>query len=454
MSNVIKLNKGFNINLAGKANKELVEDLIPETYAIKPTDFNDILRPKVLVDVGDTVKAGTPILIDKKKDQIKFTAPVSGEIIEINRGEKRKLLEVVILADKTIAYEEFKKYTVSDLGSIAKDDIINTMLQSGVWPNIIQRPFGIIANPEDTPKSIFISGFDSHPLGPDYDFLLHDDERFFQAGIEILKRLTDGHIHLSISTDRELSNIFTKVTGVDLHKFSGPHPAGNVGVQIHHIDPINKGDIVWTVNPVGVSQIGKLFLEGKYDASKVVALAGYPVKNPRYFRTYVGGRVDKMLENNLKEDNVRVISGNALTGIRIGRKGYLGFYDNLVTVLKEGSEYDFMGWIKPTSKRLSFHRALGLFSFLYPKKEYELDTNTRGEARAFVQTGIFESVTPMDVLPTYLLKAILAEDFDDMESLGIYEVVEEDLALCEFVDVSKHHVQEILRDGINLIQYS
>lgn len=454
MSDTIKIKKGFDINLAGKAEKKIAESFLPQTYAIKPPDFQGVLRTKLLVEVGDTVKAGSPVLFDRKNEKILFTAPVSGEVIEINRGPKRKLLDIVILADNKMEYEKFPSYSVSELANLSREEALASMLKSGVWPNIIQRPYGIVANPDDTPKSIFISTFDTHPLAPDYDFILKGEERYFQAGIETLKKFTSGQVHVNINAAGEVSPIFSKASGVKITAFSGPHPAGNVGVQIHHLDPVNKGDIVWTVNPYGVAQIGKLFLEGIYDASRVVALAGSEVKNPQYYRTYTGGCIDKMIENNIAGDNPRYISGNVLTGEKINEKGFIGFYDHLVTVIPEGASFEFMGWIKPTAKRLSFHRAIGLISFLFPKQEYKLDTNTRGEARAFVQTGIFEKVMPMDILPTYLIKAILAEDFDEMEELGIYEVIEEDMALCEFVDVSKHEIQKILRDGINLIQYS
>ena len=239
-----------------------------------------------------------------------------------------------------------------------------------------------------------------------------------------------------------------------INKVSGPHPAGNVGVQIHHIDPINKGDVVWTVNPYGVIQIGKLFLEGVYDASKIVALAGSEVKNPQYYKTYAGTSIKKMVANNINSDNVRYISGNVLTGEKIAEDGHVGFFDHMVSVIPEGDYYEMLGWIKPTTEKLSFQKAFGLLSFLKGKKEFVVDTNTKGEPRAFVQTGVFEKVLPMDILPTYLLKAILAEDFDDMEALGIYEIIEEDLALCEFVDVSKHEIQSIVREGLDLVHYS
>lgn len=454
MSNVIKLKKGFNINLAGKAEKRLAGDVLPETFAFKPTDFQGITRPKLLVKEGDTVKAGTPILFDKMLEEVMFTAPVSGEIVEVKRGAKRRLLEVKILADKEIVFETFPKHSPTDIPNLNREAVIDQLLKSGVWPNITQRPYGILAEPKETPKSIFISTFDTHPLAPDYEFLLKGQEKYFQAGLDVLKHLTTGGLHLGVNADAEVSTVFSQAKNVEIHRFSGKHPAGNVGVQIHHIDPINKGDIVWTLNPVGVVQIGKLFLEGIYDASKVIALVGSEIKTPQYYRTYSGACINRIVENNLKSDNVRFISGNVLTGEKIEADGYLGFYHNMITVIPEGDNYDFLGWVKPTASQPSFHRAWGLLSFLNPKKEFVVDTNTKGEERAFVQTGVFEKVIPMDILPTFLLKAIMAEDYDEMEALGIYEVVEEDLALCEFIDVSKHDVQAILREGLILMQNS
>lgn len=454
MSKTVKLKKGFDIKLVGKAELQLEAFSPAKTFALKPTDFIGMQRPKVTVNEGDTVKAGTPLLFDKAMDQVLYVAPVSGEVVEIKRGERRKLLEIKILADKDISYEEFQKYTESSLQSLSKEDAIKQMTQGGVWPQIVQRPYGIVANPEDSPKAIFISGFDTHPLAADAGFALQGEEKYFQAGVNVLSKLTTGKIHLNLNADSGIPAVFSSIQGVETNKFSGPHPAGNVGVQIHHLDPINKGEIAWTISPFGVVQIGKLFLEGKYDAAKVIAITGSEAKKAVYTKTFVGACVDTLVQGNLKQDHVRVVSGNVLTGEKINRDGYLGYYASQITILPEGDYYEFLGWMKPTTKKLSYHRALGLLSFLNPNKEYVLDTNVRGEERAFVQTGVFESVTPMDILPVYLLKAIMAEDFDEMEELGIYEVIEEDLALCEFVDVSKHPVQEIVRKGIDLIQYS
>ncbi len=454
MGKFIKLKKGFTINLAGKAAPKVVEPEQPETFVIKPTDFHGLYMPKVVVKEGDSVKAGTALFYDKKHENILFTSPVSGEIVEVKRGEKRKLLEIKILADKKVEFESFPKFSVSDIANLPVQEIKNQILKSGLWPSIVQRPYGVVADPTATPKAIHISAFDTHPLAPDYNVLFKGQDQAFQVGVDVLKKLTSGAVHVNTHSTSEVSTVFSQVKGAEVNKFSGQHPVGCVGVQIHHIDPINKGDLVWTLNPLAVIQIGKLFTQGIYDASKLVAVAGSEVKNPQYYKTYTGSSVKKFLENNLNNDHVRVISGNPLTGTAIGKDGHVGFFDQQVSVLPEGDYYEFIGWITPGARKLSFHRSIGLFSFLSPNKERVVDTNTHGEPRAFVQSGVFEQVTPMDILPTHLLKSILAEDVDEMEALGIYEVIEEDLALCEFVDVSKHKVQEILREGLDLVQNS
>ncbi len=453
MHKTIKITKGFDLNLAGKAAKTLNTSIQPDTYSISPSDFASMGLPKVLVKVGDQVKAGTPIMFDKSNERAMICAPVSGEIVEVNRGERRRLLDIKILADKKIEYLEHQRFTRSDIANLKRDEACEVMCKGGVWPQIIQRPFGIVANPAHTPKSIFISAFDTHPLAPDYNFIFAGNEVYFEVGIEILRKFTKGTIHLNVNAEAEFSKVFN-VNHVQINKFMGKHPAGNVGVQIHHLDPINKGDIVWTLNPYGVIQIGKLFLEGIYDASKIIAVVGSEVKNPQYYKAHIGAHLYKFLHNNLKSDNVRVISGNVLTGTGKSIDGYLGFYDHQVTVIPEGNRPRFFlteGWLALTN-RLSFHRAWGLLSSFSNGKERVVDTSMNGEERAFVMTGAFEQVVPMDILPTQLLKAILAKDIESMEALGIYEVIEEDLALCEFIDVSKHPIQEILREGIDLVR--
>ncbi len=449
MSKIVKLRKGFDIKLVGKASTEIANFAQAQTFAIKPTDFIGLQRPKVLVNEGDTVKAGTPILIDKALDQVIYAAPVSGEIVEIKRGDKRKLLEIKILADKDITHENFGEIDLNQ----DRDALASKLASSGVWPNIIQRPFGIVANPADSPKGIFISAFDTNPLAADYGFILQGEEKYFQAGIDVLTKLTSGKVHLNVDGSKPTPSVFAGVTNAQVNKFSGPHPAGNVGIQIHHLDPINKGDIVWTVSPFGVVQIGKLLLEGIYDASKTIALTGSELTKTGYVKTYMGANITSFVKGNLNSGNVRVISGNVLTGEKINLEGFLGFYHNQITVIPEGDYEEFLGWIKPSTSKLSFHKAIGMLSFLN-KGGFKVDTNTHGEERPFVVTGVFEKVLPMDILPTYLFKAIVTEDFDEMEELGLYEVIEEDVAICEFVDPSKNEIQDLVRHGIELLMYS
>lgn len=449
MSKIVKLKKGFDLKLAGKAPQEILTLPAAQTFAIKPTDFPGIQRPKVLVNEGDTVKAGTPILIDKAMDQVIYAAPVSGEIVEVKRGEKRKLLEIKILADQSVSHESFGKIDINQ----DRDALAAKLASTGVWPNIIQRPYGVVANPADSPKAIYISGFDSHPLAPDYAFTLKGEEKYFQAGIDTLAKLTSGKVHLNIDGSKPAPSIYSGVKNAQINQFSGPHPAGNVGTQIHHIAPINKGDLVWTVSPIGVVQIGKAVLEGIYDASKVIALTGSELTKTGYVKTYVGANVSTLVKGNLNSGHVRVITGNVLTGEKVQMEGFMGFYHNQITVIPEGDYEEFLGWLKPSTSKLSFHKAIGMLSFLN-KGEFKVDTNTHGEERPFVVTGTFEKVMPMDILPTYLFKAIIAEDFDEMEELGLYELVEEDVALCEFVDPSKNDLQGLVRNGIELLMYS
>lgn len=454
-----KLKKGFIINLKGKAQSTVV-DIRPDSYALKPQDFIGFSKPKLLVEVGDNVKVGQPLYYDKSMESVMYTSPVSGEVTDIVRGEKRKLLEIRVLADKELNYLEFKKHTASEIQKTSREDVIDLLCKSGIWPSFVQRPYAVVANPQDQPKAIFVSCFDTHPLAPDFEILFKDQGDYFKTGVEILKKLTKGKVHLNLDGSRELSKTFSgasNLPNVQVNKFSGPHPAGNVGVQIHHIDPINAGEIAWTISPYGVIQIGKLISEGKYDASKIIAVAGQCVKNPQYFNTIAGGSITTYLNDNLNDpsEDVRVISGNVLTGEQVGKESYIGYYDNLITVIPEGRHGDFFGSFVPTKKKLSFHKAIGLFSFLNsPKEEYEVNTNVNGEHRNFVQTGVFEKVVPMDVYPTHLLKAIIAQDYEGMEALGIYEVAEEDFALCEFIDPSKNEVQSIIREGLELLRNS
>ena len=447
MPTKVRIRKGLNLKLKGEAQKELKTIPLPETVAIQPMDFTGVI-PRLLVHEGDEVLAGTPLFQDKKHESIMFCSPVSGEVIEVVRGEKRRILEIKILADKEIRYKNFSNL---DLNNPEKQTIIDRILESGAWPFIRQRPYGVIPDPAITPKNIFISAFDTNPLAPDLDFIIQDSQDDFQSGLDVLVKLTDGKVHLNIKTVSESSSVFTKATGVEVNSVSGPHPAGNVGVQIHHIAPVNKGEITWCISPQDVVVIGRLFKKGIFDTARVVAITGSQVIHPAYYNTITGCSIKNILDDaGLKEEKNRIISGNVLTGRKISSEGYLGFYDSQVTVIPEGDEPEFIGWLMPGFNKFSNSRAF--FSWLSPNKEYALDTNMHGEERPFVVTGQYEEVFPMDIFPVQLLKAILVEDIDLMEKLGIYEVVEEDFALCEFVCTSKIESQKIIRHGLDIVR--
>lgn len=446
MSKDIRIKKGVSIKLTGTADRVYANIPASEYYVVKPSDFTG-LTPKLTVKVGDKVQAGSSLFFDKENPSVIIASPVSGEVSEIRRGEKRKILAVVIKADAEISYKEFSKSEAKDL---SREQIIEQMLAAGVWPFVRQRPFAVIANPADMPKAVFISAFDSAPLACDSDFVLHGMEKEFQAGLDIVTKLTEGTTHLNIDGNSNASSVFTNAKGVQINKISGPHPAGNVGVQIHHIDPLNKGEVVWYMYPQDVIAIGKLFNEGKYDATRLVALAGSQVEKPRYYRTLQGACISEMTKGNIKEGDNRYISGNVLTGTKIDADGHLGFYHNEISVIPEGKEQDFLGWLLPSFSKFSLSRTF--FSWLNPKKEYAISANMNGEERAYVVTGQYEAVLPMDVYPQHLIKAIMIGDIELMENLGIYEVAEEDFALCEFACTSKMPVQEILREGLDLVR--
>jgi Na+-transporting NADH:ubiquinone oxidoreductase subunit A len=443
----IKLRKGGDIKLQGSAEKAITEAPKSEFFAIKPSDFHGV-TPKLILKEGAKVKAGTPVYFDKGNDKIKFSSPVSGEISEVVRGARRVILEIKIKADGTDTSEEVGVGT-----SDSKEQIIEKLLNVGLWPMVKQRPFNTIANPEDAPKAVFVSAFDSSPLAPDYDFLLKGREDDFQAGIDALAKLSGtGKVNLNVSSTNA-SSWLSKMNNTEVAEINGQHPAGNVGIQIHHLNPMNKGEVVWTVNAQDVAIIGTLLKTGKVSTKKVVALTGSEVDAPKYYNTTIGQNLAGIFEGNIKsaEESPRFISGNVLTGTKVEKDGYLGFYDSQLTVIPEGDQYDFFGWAVPVQpKKYSFSHTL--WSWMTPKKEYRLNTNINGEGRAFVVSGQYEALLPMNILPVHLLKACLVEDVDMMEGLGIYEIVPEDLALCEFACTSKQPAQEILQAGLDLVK--
>jgi Na+-transporting NADH:ubiquinone oxidoreductase subunit A len=448
MAEVIKIKKGLDINMIGQAEKIYVKAPRAKTFAIKPGDWHG-LTPKIIPKLCDEVKVGTPIFYDKYHPEIKFTSPVSGILQVINRGERRRIIEVVVEDDGKDTAETFLK---ADPGTLKREQIVENLLNSGLWPTIRQRPYTVIAKPDQQPKSIFISAFDTAPLAPDYDFMLKDSEEDFQWGINALKQLTAGKVHLNLDGRYPSVRTLSEIKGVEINRFKGPHPAGNVGIQISRLDPINKGDVIWVVQPQDVLTIGRLFKTGKYDPSIVVALTGSRVEKPQYYKTIRGTAVAPLLENQLKDGENRVISGSVLNGKMINAEtGYVGFFDSQVTVIPEGNYHELFGWMMPGFKKLSVSRSFAS-TWLTPNRKFEVDTNFHGGERAFVMTGEYEKVMPMDIYPVQLLKSILVNDIDKMEQLGIYELDEEDMALCEFVCTSKTPVTKILRDGLNAMR--
>jgi len=445
MSKDIKIKKGLTIRLKGEADKTLSNAPRSRTFAFRPSDFH-LITPKMVVKEGEKIQAGDTVFYSKANETIKFVSPVSGTLSEIERGAKRVITKITIEGDQQ---DSFKDFGIINPDSMRPEDLRAHLLASGCWPFIKQRPYDVIANPDTMPKAIFVSGVDTAPLAADLDFTLKGKEKELQAALTALSKLTEGSVHLTIGGAGV--SPFAQMKDVVMHTIKGPHPAGNVGTQIAKIDPVNKGETVWTVAAQDLVIIGELLLTGKFNAERVIALAGSSVKTPKYYRTRIGSEVSTFLyDSGMDEENVRVISGNVLTGKQISPKQHLGYYDNTVTVIPEGDDYEFFGWNKPVFNKISPSRAL-TFSWLFPKKKYELDTNTNGEHRAFVVTGNYEEVFPLDIYPLQILKACLVQDLDAMEALGMYEVAPEDFALTEFICVSKQPHQEIIRQGLDLM---
>lgn len=449
MSDAIKIKRGVDIKLVGEPEAEFAPSLPVETVAIKPDDFHGV-RFKLSVKEGDEVKAGSPLFYNKDHEQVKFCSPVSGEVAEVVRGAKRRILEVRVLADKAIEYEDFG---AADPVSLDREQVVGKMTASGCWPFLKQRPYNIVANPEVKPKAVFISGFDSAPLAPDMAQLLDGQEEEFQKGINALAQLTDGPVHLGLNASEPAGRTLSSVKGVKVTKYEGPHPAGLVGVQIAKVDPINKGETVWTINPEHVVIIGRLFMTGKFDARINIAVTGSSALDRKYHATLIGAPVKGFVEGNTADGNNRIITGNVLTGKKVEEDGFLSFFERQITVIPEGDEPELFGWLIPKPDKFSISRALpSWFQRQVTNVKYELDTNLHGERRAYVVTGQYEEVFPFDIYPVQLIKAIMTNDIERMENLGIYEVVEEDFALCEVVCTSKTPVQATIRKGLDLMR--
>ncbi|MEM9885496.1 MAG: Na(+)-translocating NADH-quinone reductase subunit A [Bacteroidota bacterium] len=440
------LKKGHDILLEGKA-KAVVQNIKVKSFALQPKNFVGMSPiPKVVVEVGEHVLAGQEIFFDKKRPEIKYVAPVSGEIAAVNRAEKRSIAEVVILPDGEIEYKAFK---APNPMMASREEIVQFLLESGAWTMIRQRPYNMPAESEVVPRDIFISTFDSAPLAPDLDYIVEGQSIPFQKGLDVLNRLTGGSVYLGLKASEEetLSPTFSGAVGVKKVYFKGKHPVGNVGVQIHHIKPMANNDIVWTLGVQEVLTIGKLFTENRFDASRIVALVGAELEEPKYVRTYIGANTGELVKDNIKSNNNRLVSGDVLSGQQKSDKQFLNYYDDQLTVLAEGDDYELFGWLLPIEMRPSISNTFP--NFLFPKQEFVANTNTHGEKRAFVVSSDYEQVMPMDIYVQPLMKAIMVSDFERMEGLGITELVEEDVALCEFACTSKMPLQKILRQGLD-----
>ena len=446
MANTIKISKGLDIKIDGKAVEKTDKIQPSGVIEIKPDHFHGI-TPKITVKEGEAIKAGTPLFYNKNYESMKFVSPVSGSIREIKRGERRKVMSILIDVN---SQPEFLQFGVKKTSSLTADEIKSTLLNSGLWVYIKQRPYDIIANPDRTPKAIFISGFDSAPLAPDYEYVMKDKMNDFQAGLDVLSKLTTGKIHIGL---KSANSIFATAKGVETTIFTGVHPAGNAGVQINKVNPINKGEVVWTINPQDVVIMGRLFSKGVVDMTKTIALTGPEVENPQYFETIAGNSITDIVKGNLKKTSypLRYVSGNLLTGIQISENGFLTPYASQISVIDDGGEtHELFGWAMPRLNKFSASNMF--FTKLLPRKKFKYDARLLGGPRAIIMSGEWDKVFPMDILPEQLIKAMIAKNIDRMENLGAYEVAPEDFALCEFVDTSKLPLQAIVREALDFLK--
>ena len=443
MANVIKLHKGLDINLKGRATEQKIQLKSNGKYALMPDDSEGV-TPKVVVKEGDKVQAGDALFVNKQYPEVKFASPVSGTVSAVVRGERRKVLCVKVDADAQQSFVDFGKKDVAKLDGKA---VIDALLEAGIFGYINQLPYAVSTNPSVMPKAIFVSALRDKPLACDFEFEVKDQEADFQTGITALSKIAKTYLGVGVGSALE------SVKDVEVNVFDGKCPAGNVGVQVNHIDPVNKGEVVWTIgDPTVVLFIGRLFNTGKVDLRRTVALCGSEIKNPAYVDMLVGEELSTLLSNSYDASNsVRIINGNVLTGKPTTKEGFLGAHTSEITVIPEGDKADEMlGWILPRFKQFSVNRSY--FSWLCGKKQYALDARIKGGERHMIMSGEYDKVLPMDIYGEYLIKAIIAGDIDRQEALGIYEVSPEDFALAEFVDSSKLELQRIVREGLNILR--
>jgi len=446
---VIRLKRGHNLAIDGQPEKRLVSAGQSAFLKIRPADFRGI-KLKLMVKEGDHVRTGSPVLYSKAFPDLYFTSPGSGRISRIVSGERRVIDEIVIDLDKNESYEEFESFNEQSVTSLSPEKIKEQLLRSGIWAVIRQRPFSTVADPAVLPKAVFVSAMPTAPFAPDTDYLLEQDDTGFQMGLSILKKLTERPVHLVIG-NKASHPLLAGAKEVVLHSFSGPHPAGNVGIHIHHIAPIrNRNDSVWYLSLQDVIRIGKLFSTGKYPVEKIITVGGSSVEKRLYMKVRQGTMLDDILKGNRYDENSRLISGDVLTGEKRGPEDPLGFYHEILSVIPENTDRACIGWLRPGLRNYS---VTNLFlSRLMNNRGARLDTRMHGSPRVIIPFGNIESVLPMNILPTFLIKMIIARDIDEMEKLGIYECDPEDFALCSFVDASKMELSEIIREGLEYVE--
>jgi Na+-transporting NADH:ubiquinone oxidoreductase subunit A len=445
MANLIKLRKGLDINLKGKAAAEVMSVKEPGFYALIPDDFTGV-TPKVVVKEQEYVMAGGPLFVDKNHPELKFVSPVSGVVTSVERGARRKVMSITVEAAAEQDYEEFGK---KDVSKMSGEQVKEALLNGGMFAFIKQRPYDVVADPTVAPRAIFVSAFDSNPLAPEFEMALKGEEANFQTGLDALAKMAKTYLSISV---KQNAAALTQAKNVEINVFDGPHPAGNVGVQINHIAPVNKGETVWTIDPQAVIFIGRLFNTGHVDMTRTVAVTGSEVKKPAYCKLKVGALLTNVFAGNVNTScELRYISGNVLTGKQIAANGFLGAFHSQVTVIPEGNDvHEMLGWIMPRFNEFSTSRSY--FSWLMGKTEYRLDARIKGGERHMIMSNEYDRVLPMDIMPEYLIKAIIAGDIDQMEALGIYEVAPEDFAICEFVCSSKMELQRIVREGLDMLR--
>lgn len=438
----IRVRRGMNLNLKGEAKKELVEAPASKVYSIKPPDFHAMV-PKMYFKEGGAITAGEPLYYSKYNEKAMFTSPVAGTVSKIVRGAKRRIMEVHI----DPSGQEMKNYGKLDIASADAAKIKERILEAGAWPSLVQRPYSVMADPADTPKSIFISAYTTAPLAADAEFIISDRLEEFQAGVSALAKLTSGDVHLCVGKNSKL----TKTNNAVVHTVKGPHPAGNVGVQIHNIDPITAVDRVWTITPENVANIGAMLMTGEPNFTRTIAVTGHGIDEQyrKYYRTKVGASVSSLIPE-IDDEKYRIISGDVLTGDRVTYDQSIGYFHNTLTVIPEGRDYAMFGWLPFTRNNIPSLSGTSL-SWMMPNKKAEVNTNLNGEERALVVTGEMEEVVPMNIYPMQLLKACMAGDIEKMENLGIYEVAPEDFALVDYVNTSKLEAQQIIRQGLDIM---